>query len=464
MGSDAADTADLELERGVIASLLADNRGFGRLGQLEPEDFSDPTHAAVFAAALDLRAEAKRVDLVTLRSRFAAVPFCDGETVIDYLRGLEFAGNAPNISDMAASVQDLARRRDIKAVGEQISGSVYDHAVGPSVLLTDAARLIDDLLANCLPAGKTLWEMSEAVDDLLLAAANGDADPPIATGLVDYDKVTCGGLHRRQVVILGGRPGMGKSALAVVISHSAAKAGHGVIVFSLEMTKGEWTARMATHACWTNEAPIAFADGLYGELVGGELEIFRRAVEGLHPLPMQIEERSGLTASDIMSGTRRAAELFERQGKRLGLVVVDHLGKIRPSSRYKGQKVHEIGEISEAMTHLAKSQDVAVLALHQLNRDVEGRDNKRPTLVDLRDSGNLEQDAHTVVLAYRPAYYLALPDDDPKEEQKRIAKLAAKRHDLELQIPKQRNGPQTTIHLICDIASNAIGNASRGPA
>src|SRR5215813_6999419 len=110
--------------------------------------------------------------------------------------------------------------------------------------------------------------------------------------------------------------------------------------------------------------------------------------------------------------------------------------------------MHEIAEISEAMAHLAKSENVAVLALHQLNRAVEGRDNKRPQLSDLRESGNLEQDADTVMLAYRPAYYLERArDDDPNEERSRIENLNAKRNDLELQIAKQRNGPICTVEL-----------------
>jgi replicative DNA helicase len=456
MQSDATDIADLELERSLIASLLADNRGFDCIGQLEPDDFFDPTHAAVMTAMLDLRTERRPVNIVTLRSRFAAVPFRDGETVIDYLKRLTFAGKPPEVRDMAASLRELSQRRAIKALGEQISGSVHDNAVGPPVLLTDAARAVDDLLAKCRPAGKTLWQMPEATDDILSAIGNAEKDTCIPIGLSDLDKAT-GGWRRKQVIYFGGRPSMGKSACAVVFSRRAARAGHGVVVFSLEMTCRQWMARMATDICWARDLPISYAAALRGSLQGRELQAFLRGANELRALPILIEEQSGLTAADIASRTRHAAELLNQQGKRLGLVIVDHLGKVRPSGNYRGQKVYELGEISEAMAHLAKSENVAILALHQLNRAVEGRDNKRPQLSDLRESGNLEQDADTVMFAYRSAYYLERArDDDPDEERRRIENLNAKRNDLELQIAKQRNGPTCTVELYCDMAANAI--------
>jgi replicative DNA helicase len=456
MRSDAPDVVDIDLERSLIASLLADNGGFDRIGQLEPDDFFDPTHAAVMTAALDLRTERLPVNIVTLRSRFAAVPFRDGQMVIDYLKLLEFAGKAPEVSDMAASVRELSQRRAIKALGEQISSSVHDHAVGPPLLLTDAARAVDNLLAKCRPAGKTLWQMPEAVDDELSAVRGGDADARIPIGFEDLNRAM-GGWRRGELTYLGGRPSMGKSAMAVSFARRAARAGHGIMVFSLEMTCRQWMARMTTDTCWSREQALSYAAALRGGLGERERVIFERGANELRALPMLIEEQSGLSASDIATRTRYAAEYFARQGQKLGLVIVDHLGKVRPSGNYRGQKVYELGEISEAMAHLAKSENVAVLALHQLNRAVEGRDNKRPQLSDLRESGNLEQDADTVMFAYRSAYYLErVRDDDPDEERRRIENLNAKRNDLELQIAKQRNGPTCTVELYCDMAANAI--------
>jgi len=133
------------------------------------------------------------------------------------------------------------------------------------------------------------------------------------------------------------------------------------------------------------------------------------------------------------------------------------------SNRYKGNKTQEIGEISMGMQRLAKSEQVAVLAVHQLNRNPEGRDNKRPELSDLRDSGRLEQDADLVLFAYRSAYYLErMKFDTQEDETERIEKLDAKRNELELIVAKQRNGPNGTIELFCDMAANAVRDKWRG--
>jgi replicative DNA helicase len=454
--------ADTALERALLGLLLADNTNFERLGQLEPDDLADPLHASVLATALDLRADHRPVNLTTLRSRFAAVPFRDGGSVLDYLRSWECGGAPPDIADVAASLLDLSRRRAIQRLGEQIATSVHDHAASPATLLTDAARAIDEQLARCRPAGKTLRDMPEAIDDVLAAAEHGDRVARIPIGLADLDR-DLGGWRMGDLILLGGRPSMGKSALAVAFGRRAARAGHGVMVFSLEMTTRQWMARMVTDACWSRESPISYAAALRGKLDERERETFAGGARSLRDLAILIEEQSGLSAADIAARVRHGAEVLGRRGSRLALVIVDHLGKVRPSSRYRGQKVHEVAEISDAMAHLAKSERVAVLALHQLNRAVEGRENKRPTLADLRDAGNLEQDADIVLFAYRAAYYLErIKGDTPEDESERLAKLEAKRHSLEVAIAKNRNGPTGTVELYCDMAANAIRDKWRG--
>ena len=144
-------------------------------------------------------------------------------------------------------------------------------------------------------------------------------------------------------------------------------------------------------------------------------------------------------------------------------MVVDHIGFIAPTNRYKGSKVHEVSEITSGLQRLAKSEQIVVLALHQLNREVEGRDNKRPVLSDLRDSGSVEQDADIILFPYRAAYYLErMKFDDAEKEQKRQEKLEASRNELEVNIAKQRNGPSYTIELFADMAANAVRDKWRG--
>jgi replicative DNA helicase len=244
-----------------------------------------------------------------------------------------------------------------------------------------------------------------------------------------------------------------------------ARAGHGVLIFSLEMSRRDCIHRMAADACWSREMSVPYLAMSGNGRDAKSRQAIERGARSLTELPILIDERSGLKLADIASGTRRAAAYFERQGKRLGLVVVDHLGKVRPSAHYRGQKVNEVAEISDAMAHLAKAENVVVLALHQLNRAVEGRDNKRPTLADLRDSGSVEQDADLVLFAFRPAYYLErMKGEDAEAEADRLRKLEAMRNDLEIGIAKQRNGPVGTVTLFVDIAANAVRDKWRAVA
>ena len=211
---------------------------------------------------------------------------------------------------------------------------------------------------------------------------------------------------------------------------------------------------------WSAERRIAYADAMAGRLSDMDLHLWAQTAIAYKALPLTIDDQRGLTMAEIAARTRAEAQRMERAGKRLGLVVVDHLGLVKPSGRYAGNKVNEVGEISDGLATLAKDQDVAVLALHQLNRGTEGRENKRPTLADLRNSGDLEQDADVVCFAYRESYYLERMKHDPgsQNEVQREASLEACRNTLELLIAKNRNGPTTTVTLFCDMACNVVRN------
>jgi len=269
-----------------------------------------------------------------------------------------------------------------------------------------------------------------------------------------------GGLGRGDLNILAGRPSMGKTALAVNWATSAALAGHGVMIFSLEMSKEAWLARVASEATWSNGTGIAYSRALKKQLDDHELERFIRAGSKRAGLPCVIEERGDLTVAEIAAKTRKVAADFKRSGKRLGLVIVDHIGKVKPAKTYKGNRVYEVGEITNALANLAKAEDAAVLALCQINRGVEDRDNKRPQLSDLRESGNIEQDADAVFFVFRAAYYLERERwDDPQKEEARRATLNETRRDLEISIAKARNDEITTIDVFCDMACNVIRNS-----
>jgi replicative DNA helicase len=179
-----------------------------------------------------------------------------------------------------------------------------------------------------------------------------------------------------------------------------------------------------------------------------------KASVGMADLRMTIDETSGLTLSEIAARVRKT----KAANPDLGLVIVDHIGKIRPSGRYRGDRVNEVTEISGGLAEIAKSERICVLALSQLNRKVEERDNKRPSLADLRDSGSLEQDADVVMFAFRPAYYLERNkfDEGSEDEITRLQNLEKVRNVLEVGVAKNRNGRTGTVQLFVDLATNYI--------
>jgi len=286
---------------------------------------------------------------------------------------------------------------------------------------------------------------------------NDDGSARITSGSVDLDKVT-GGWRRQQFGIIAGRPSMGKTALATSLMLRTAKAGLGVLYFSLEMPATALAARCLTDLAYGQQTRIAYSEALAGKLQEREVSILGTVAGSYAKLPLVIDDQRGLTMAEVAARTRAEAQRMARDGVSLALVVVDHLGLIKPSGRYSGNKVLETGEVSDALASLAKEQNVAVVALHQLNRGTEGRENKRPTLADLRNSGDLEQDADIVCFAYREAYYLERNkfDAGSQHEMQRQTELDACRNTMEVLIAKNRNGATTTVNLFCDMASNAI--------
>jgi replicative DNA helicase len=452
---------DLDLERTLLAAVIADNAVLDRLQGFEPEMLFDPIHASIFAAMGDLRGEKRPINLVTLKPRFGAVPFATGGTVFEYMQTFSFAGNMPTITDVSDALKELHLRREVQSLCERGAGAVWDQGYGPNTVLTDLIQQASLLLDKAKPVAITRRRMKDALHDMMDKMLNDDTASRIPSGFSDLDAAT-GGWRRGEYVLLAGRPSMGKSTAAVAFAKQAAKSGVGVAVFSLEMTNQQWVTRTVCDEVWDHRAPIHYSEAIKGNLTDEQLERYSRGVINLEKLPLVVDVRGGMSAAEIAMATRQISEDLAKDGISLGMIVVDHLGKVRPTSRYKGNPVREVAEISEAMANLAKSEDVCVLALHQLNRGVEGRDNKRPGLSDLRDSGSLEQDADMVLFPYRPAYYLErAKEDDTEKDFERRHQLQTLKNVLELGIAKQRNGPTTTLNFFVDIAANAIRDAAK---
>jgi len=449
---------NIELEQALLGALLIDNRVAATI-HATAADFADPLHAEIFTAIEADIAAGKVASPVSLKAMFADHPdIADGLTVPQYLGRLAAAATTTiNARSYAEGLRELANRRALVSTAAGLDYSARLTSVRIEEAANIAVQALDDVLAMARPGKHSRCDFNGAVSDFLDGMMNDDGSGRITSGSADLDKVT-GGWRRQQFGIIAGRPSMGKTALATSLMLRTARAGIGVLYFSLEMPATALAARCLTDLAYGQQTRIAYSEALSGKLQDREVAILGTVAGSYAKLPLVIDDQRGLTMAEVAARTRAEAQRMQRDGVSLGLVVVDHLGLIKPSGRYSGNKVLETGEVSDALASLAKEQNVAVVALHQLNRGTEGRENKRPTLADLRNSGDLEQDADIVCFAYREAYYLERNkfDAGSQQEMQRQTELDACRNTMEVLIAKNRNGATTTVNLFCDMASNAI--------
>ena len=438
-------------ERALLATIIRNNDVLDRIGSIEAEDLIDPDCQVMLAEAVELRASGKPITLLALSLRCRKV-FSGEDDLREHLLTM---GASESGEDAIAAVAEGIQRRKIQTALEQASAwNLSDASMAPSALIEEVLREFDGLHDQQTTKDKTVWTMAET------ATFKYGTEPPecIKTGVEALDAGLGGGFLLGKFYVGGGRPGMCKSVFGQNILRRAAARGWGVVIFSIEMTAHEIAPRMAADAAWTRNAPIHYEAAERCVLNDHDLKRFQAARVDVEKLPVIIDY-GPLTVAEIASRTRRYKAKFAREGIRLGLIVIDHLGIVPAGKRYAGNRTQELAEISSGVARIAKLENIAVLGLHQLNRQVEGRDNKRPTLSDLRDSGAMEQDADVVLFFYRPAYYLQnYKYDDPEKDQQRQEMLERKLNDLEVIVAKNRSGRTGTINLFVDVAANAIRN------
>ena len=296
---------------------------------------------------------------------------------------LDGAGLMP-LSDAVEVVRDASQRNTLAIIGHALAARATSQTSPVGDIAGEAVQALDDVLSS-LRAGARLSYDAEGAALTALAHLDSSERQYPTTGLADLDAAT-GGWPLGQLSIWAGRPGMGKSACASSAVLRAGKAGFGVGFFSLEMQGEQLGARLLTDLAFTGASPIYYEDILNRRIDEQQRRRLNRAAEALDGLPIRIEEQRGLNLAEIQSRARKMANTFARDGQKLSVLFIDHMGLVRASSRYAGNRVNEVSEISDGLATLAKDLDVAVVALSQLNRGVEGRDNKRPGLSDLRDS------------------------------------------------------------------------------
>ncbi len=461
--------ANLEAEQALLAAVLANNHAFERVSEyLLPEHFADPAHARIFAACRTLIDRGQQASAITLRNVFDQ----DGDLAdvggAEYLAQLQASYITIDVRHYGRLIYDLYLRRELIELGEVIVNEAFRHDLEISAL--DQVEEAEQKLYYLSEQGQIEGGLqpfrsglAEAIEAAEAAYKRDTTLVGVTSGFDDLDEYL-GGLHRSDLLILAGRPSMGKTALATNIAVNAARSrrvrtnedGYEVeepevvAFFSLEMSAEQLASRIIAEAADVR-SDLMRKGQLNEEDMRRVLDVHRE----LERLPLYIDDTPGITVAAMRSRARR----LKRQVG-LSMIVVDYLQLLQPPAGMRSDnRVQEVSEITRNLKIVAKELNVPVLALSQLSRQVENRDDKRPQLADLRESGSIEQDADVVMFIYREEYYLdrerpgqRLNETEEKYQERldrHSERLDKARNKAEVLIAKQRHGPigAVTLHF-----------------
>ncbi len=421
----------VEAEQSVLGGLLLDNEAADRIGDaLGAPDFYSDAHRLIYAHIIRLIADGKPADVVTVSESLSSVQ------KLDYIGGLSYLGalvqnvpTAANIRHYAAIVRERSILRQLAATAGEIADAAYNPLGRTARDVLDEAETKVLHIAEQGARGQQQFAelpklLAQVVDRIELLYNRDDPSEVtgIPTGFTDLDRMTAG-MQEGDLIVVAGRPSMGKSSLALNIGeHVALSAKLPVAVFSMEMGATQLAMRLIGSVGRLDQSKLRI-----GRLTSEDWEKLTVALGRLNDAPILVDETPALTAMEVRSRARR---LLKTYGK-LGLVIVDYLQLMQATTSGENRAT-EISEISRSMKALAKELKVPVMALSQLNRSLEQRPNKRPVMSDLRESGAIEQDADVILFIYRDEVY------NPDTQDKGVAEII---------IGKQRNGPIGTVRL-----------------
>jgi replicative DNA helicase len=418
---------NLEAESSVLGGVLLENDAINQvLELLRPEDFYRESHRKVFRAMIELSDRAEPVDLITLSEFLKTRNELEAVGGTAYLASLaDFVPTAANISYYARIVREKSILRSLISTATDIATRGYEEQGNVEEFLDAAEKVIFDISekkikASFIAVGDMIKDTLKTVEKLY---ERKEMVTGVPTGYEDLDKLTAG-LQPADLIIVAGRPGMGKTAFALNIATNAAFTGVGAAVFSLEMAKEQLVLRMLCSEARVNSSKVR--SGYLGERDFPQLA---KAAGKLHEAPIYIDDTPAISVLELRAKARR---LLRDRSKKIGLIVVDYLQLMRGMGAASNRE-QEISEISRSLKALAKELNVPVIALSQLNRRVEDRGDRRPMMSDLRESGAIEQDADVIMFIYRDEVYNKSDD--------------SKKGVAEVIVAKQRNGPIDTVNL-----------------
>lgn len=448
---------NIECEQALLGAILINNDAFPLVSNLlDPEHLFEPAHQEIFRTIGSEIAAGRKATPVTLKDILPNIDMGGMPLTVYLARLCAESTTILNAPDYAARIRSLSIMRDLIAVGDALSTS-KTYLASPDDALAWAWGRLDEVRA--LTAGAD--HHRAAISDLAMKVLDDDGSFAIPTTLTDFDRATAGGLRSGRLLVLGGRPSMGKSIWCCSVARRIARQGIGVSIFSLETDAKEVTARLISDELARTDYPIVYRDILARNLTDADFERVQVGAERVQVLPIRIDDASSLGIAEIEARARMDRDRMAKAGTRLGVVMIDYLGLVKCSDRYRGRKVDEIGEITAACKIMAKRLNVAVVLLAQLNRQVESRDDKRPGMSDLRESGNIEQDADIVGLLYRPVYYIERSAEFRRDEPDALRRYSDSQNKLELILGKNRLGAAATIELWCNPGTSSVDNWAR---
>jgi replicative DNA helicase len=429
---------NIEVEEAILGGILLDPEGISRVSdKLIPEAFYTPVHTDIYKAALALHGQGKPTDLIAMTDWLTdqnQLKKIGGQAKLVQL--LDRTVSAVNIDSLAVLVMDKYIRRELIKAGSEVTQLGYAADRPLEVILDESEQQILNLTQSRPKLGLTPIKEIVATTYQDIQDRHDNIVPPgLTSDFSDLDGMTSG-FQRSDLIIIAGRPSMGKTAISLNIAYNMAKLHQlPVLVFSLEMSKDQLVQRLIA-----SEAGVDSSRLRAGRISPNEWDPVLKAVDRISELPIFIDDNASMTMMEMRSQARK---LQAENGGKLGLIMIDYLQLMEGGG---DNRVQEISKITRSLKGLARELQVPLIALSQLSRSVEARNNKRPMMSDLRESGSIEQDADLIIMLYRDAYYN--PD-------------TVDRDITELIITKHRNGPTGVVKLVFDPALTKFKNLAR---
>lgn len=455
--NDTPSLFSIEAEQAVLGTLLIDQRGLPAINGAGGRDlFYDPVHADIFDVIARKDAAGELVSPITLRDALGdRLEEIGGPAYLVRLTGV--AQIAQAMPGYARMLGEMAHKRRIQsALSEAQAALVRGDRTGAEIAASLESRLISFESADQAIRPVTMMAAVNAAVAQVQAAIAGEDAGGVSSGIAALDRIIPA-FFPGELTLIGARPSMGKTSVALTIALNAARAGHGVAIASLEMTPDAMAIRALSEATAYAGNAVPFTSMRRGDMSRPQYDTLAAEAPHVAELPITFLPRGYSDVGALVAGTRQIARSRENSATPLRLLIVDYAQLLRAPGKDRYQ---QITEISMTLKALAVQMNIPVIALSQLSRQLEAREDKRPIMSDLRESGQLEQDADNVIFCYRPAYYIErlrpAPEDPIEDHEEWQAQMKAREFDLELIVAKQRQGTIGTAHVQFAPAVNRI--------